>query len=69
MTQRVVFFVWCEETGYTRYRHMDEQSARAEAERLAQVHPGKEFWVLRSVGSCRHSAVRWIECEEPEIPF
>lgn len=32
-------------------RHLSEQSARAEAERLARKHPGNEFYVLRSVAA------------------
>lgn len=52
------------------YRHDSEDSARAEAERLAENCPGSEFVVLESIASVRKSSVQWedhIDCSS--IPF
>lgn len=48
--------------------HVTEQSARAEAERLARNNPGQRFAVLRSVAvACKHD-VAWEEIVS-EMPF
>lgn len=50
------------------YMHRMFFDAKAEAQRLAQKHPGSRFVVLRSVGFAEVEATRWVDCEE-EIPF
>ena len=51
-------------------RHLSEQSAKAEAERLAQKHPGNEFYVLRSVAAVRVASVQWSAAiAASDMPF
>ena len=47
-----IFYVLNTKTGYTKKQHESEQSARAEAERLAKQQPGDIFLVLKMVSSC-----------------
>ena len=52
------------------YRHATEELARMEAERLARVHPGQEFFVLQAIGKCVKSDVQWSEpSDSGDIPF
>ena len=39
--------------------HYDEVDAIVEAERLAQRHPGKDFFVLEAKRICRTVRVEW----------
>ena len=51
-------------------RHLSEQSARAEAERLARKHPGNEFYVLRSVAAVQVVSVQWSAAiAASDMPF
>jgi len=51
--QRPPFFlVWNPVTGKTFKRHGDHNRAMAEAQRLANEHPGAKFHVLLSLGRC-----------------
>ena len=61
-------------SGLPTYRHDTEQSARAEAERLARQQAGQEFYVLQAVSACVKSDVAWVACEERDqwddkLPF
>lgn len=60
-------------SGEPTYRHATEQSARDEAARLANLHPGQTFTVLRAVASCTKNTVTWslyrIAANGDEIPF
>lgn len=56
------------------YRHQTLMSAMQEAERLANLHPGSEFTVLKSVKTCVKRQVQWISHVEidphgNEVPF
>lgn len=54
-------------------RHPTFLSAKTEAERLARQHPGQEFTLLQSLGTCRKSDVKWDTQDgvepEPVVPF
>lgn len=67
------FTVWNPTTGYTKYRHDDYDAAKQEAERLAGLHKGMEFYVL---GAMARSIKKDIDTQEfvkrkldAEIPF
>jgi hypothetical protein len=57
--QPVFWLVWNDGKGLPKMRHPTEQSARAEAERLAFTCPGQQFHVLKLIASCAHNAVLW----------
>ena len=50
------------------YRHLDKGAARKEAERLAILNPGAEFYVLAAVAVCTENRVAWRELEDPQEP-
>lgn len=41
------WLIWREDGGVPTRKHFSAEAARREAKRLAQKHPGKEFYVLR----------------------
>lgn len=45
------FYVWCPDGEKPSFQHDFFDSAVREAERLAGIHRGKEFVVLRALGS------------------
>ena len=51
------------------HRHTTEESARQEAQRLAKLHPGHEFIVLRAVAKVRKDEVQWRELSGHPIPW
>jgi hypothetical protein len=57
-------------TNFTRFRHQDYQSAKAEAMRLARNHPGQDFIVLSAVASVVKDDLRVDEVPASDhIPF
>ena len=48
------WMVWCPTGHAPTYKHPSFEMAKAEADRLARMHPGSAFWVLESLG---HSQV------------
>jgi hypothetical protein len=63
------FVVWRDFGGPPTYRHATEDTARAEATRLARLNPGVKFHVLGLVDTCVKDDVRWASKEEDGIPF
>lgn len=61
------FLVWSEQSGNPTYKHSTEDSAKAEAERLARANPGKVFHVLRLVDSCQVNDIVWAS--HRDVPF
>lgn len=57
----VQWLVWCPLSGPPRYRHTSEESARKEAARLASVHKGSEFIVLRTVATYQDHGIQISE--------
>lgn len=49
-TNEIFWLVWSPNGGAPRFRHTNEASAKAEAERLALANPGTTFIVLQSIG-------------------
>lgn len=43
------WFVWCKKGRAPRFAHATEESAMAEARRLAEQNPGAKFHVMKSV--------------------
>lgn len=46
--------------GLPTFRHLTSLSAEKEAARLAVCNPGIKFYVLKTVGVCRHASVEWL---------
>jgi hypothetical protein len=69
--QQHFWMVWSPSGHAPTRRHLKWDSARVEAERLAGLNPGKEFWVLEAVGSCRKASVDWqmVPGRNDDVPF
>lgn len=50
------------------HRHSERALARREAERLAELHPGAEFYVLAAESVCSKVRVVWRELDTPQEP-
>lgn len=61
------FLVWNPQSGYTKYRHETEEAAAEEARRLAVLHPGKEFIVLRPVESVKFSKSEIVKYDSRQV--
>lgn len=61
--------VWSPQSGPPIVRHAQKMTATNEAHRLAQQHPGHEFFVLEALGCAQKVIVQWTELTEAEIPF
>lgn len=61
------WLVWSPEGHNPQHRHDTDTLAKAEAERLAKEHPGKEFFVLEALGSVKKTDVVWTMASE--LPF
>ncbi len=47
-TEDKFWLVWQPESGPARFKHHDQRTALAEAERLAIANPGKKFYVCEA---------------------
>lgn len=64
------WFVWRDDGESPSYKHETEESATAEAERLARAFPGETFVVLESVCARRVENMLRIEMRAGcDIPF
>lgn len=68
-----VFWIVWSPSGKTppRHRHYNRYSAVKEAERLARLHGGDEFFVLEAWGKCVKQDVVWTMSsqDDGDIPF
>ena len=62
------YVVWQPEHGAPRIRHESLLEATYEAERLASINPGKDFFVLHAVAVSRNVSVRTEKLFDP-LPF
>ena len=72
MGDRLKFWmVWRENSPTTRHRHLTKREAEDEAERLAQIHPGETFYVLKTVAamSANHPPVERHNLSLDEVPL
>lgn len=61
--------VWNPERGLPRFQHQTFTAAKTEAERLARLHQGQQFFVLESKGVMQVcDPCQWTPCET-SIPF
>jgi len=65
---KIFYLVWCRETTYTKYEHMNLNSAEAEAERLARKHPGRKFFVREVKSAVVKTEVVWEKIDDG-IPY
>ncbi len=63
------WLVWNPATGYARFRHPTQPQADAEAIRLANEHPGQDFYVLEPVTVAKKVAVEVRRFSSGEPPF
>lgn len=61
------YYVYCLTAGNPTVRHATLAEAQAEAERLAEKHPGRAFEILRCVGIAQTSKAStfWMDGEGP----
>lgn len=62
------YVVWQPEHGIPKVQHDSLEQAKAEAERLARLSPGKKFFVLRAMSVSRHVSVDTVDLFDP-LPF
>jgi hypothetical protein len=65
------WIVWNENGGPPRVKHATQQQAEAEAQRLAEAHPGDSFCVLPCASrfSVRRVNIERFEFDTLEVPF
>lgn len=68
MSSKSFFMVWNPQAGAPRYQHDNVNSARAEAERLAQQNPNQTFFVLQALSKSTAMKVN-TEVLAEELPF
>ena len=61
--------IWKDGGGVPTFRHVKQDSVRAEAERLARQFPGQIFHVLECIDSCRTNDVIWESERNSAVPF
>jgi len=66
-TMEKFWMVWNEGNRGPEKKHLNENSARNEAERLARLNPGQKFYVLAAIDCCQQRDVLWAS--ETEMPF
>ena len=67
--QEAFWIVWNPQGRNPTHRHLSEFSALNEAERLARMHPGQVFIVLRAVGARMVDDMQRVSFVEEEVPF
>lgn len=68
------WFVWNPSASLPRHRHNSKADAQREAERLAALHPGHQFIVLKAVGgACSQitppEPIQFVTSDTDDIPF
>ena len=68
------WMVWNPEGSQPRAKHYSRESADREAARLATIHPGQEFYVLKCVGGVMADIppvenFKMVKADHDEIPF
>lgn len=63
------WLVWNPRGGAPTHQHPTLHQARAEAERLARMNPGQDFFVLATVGRAKKVDVEWMELNVEAAPF
>lgn len=67
-TEQTFWLVWNPEGGAPTVKHFNEEKAVKEAQRLARLKPGREFFVLFAQTKYVKADVQCIRLE-PEMPF
>jgi hypothetical protein len=62
-TEKRFWMVWCLQGRAPTTKHLSQEKARQEAERLARANPGREFVVLQSLGTVRVRETEYVEHE------
>jgi len=64
------FIIWCPTGPHSpKHRHVSRGAAVKEAERLARVHPGNEFYVMQADTMRTVDDMKRVDFEAPDIPF
>jgi len=69
MKQPPFYLVWAEGRGAPFVKHETQGKAEAEAERLAHLNPGDNFFVLQPVMRLRKTSVEREHFDTDMIPF
>lgn len=63
------WLVWQPGASVPTRRHASLQIAGAEAQRLAEANPAKEYYILPAIGRCVSSTVTWETPNPTELAF
>ena len=66
------YFVWDPRHGGPNYKHLSYESAEREAKRMAEIHKGQEFLVIRVLAAAKVREpveVRRVGSIDQAIPF
>lgn len=64
------WLVWNPQGGSPTFKHPTFDSAKAEAERLAKLHPNQSFYVLGTCGLARKVESLWTDIAAfSDLPF
>ena len=70
-SKREFWIVWSDNGNTPTVKHSAEETARKESARLARIHPGKVFWVLKAIGGSFKRDVDWlpVDTADESMPF
>jgi hypothetical protein len=68
-TKKPFFVVWCPKKSAPIFRHATLALAEHEAERLARLNPGMEFFVLGTVSSRQVTDMVRVRFNGVDLPF
>jgi hypothetical protein len=66
MSEPAFYIVWNTARNYGTLKHPTRSSAKREAERLSELHPGQAFVILQSIGHCVTERPVKFVCHERE---
>ncbi len=69
MDNETFWMVWSPQGQAPTRKHLTRASAVTEAERLARLNAGNEFYVLQAIEGRRVDGMQRVHLQGPEVPF